>query len=158
MEATRSDEEAVTDPFTAFYRTAWRDAARLAAALTADAGTGEELAQEAFVRLAPRFHLLDDPRAYLHTTIVNLTREWHRASGRRRRREVRAATNPIAAEHQHLFDVLAALPEAQRTVLVLRYWADWDEQAIAAHLGCRPATVRSHAQRALARLRQEVPR
>ena len=53
-------------------------------------------------------------------------------------------------------DLLASLDRLsyeQRTVLVWRYWADWDEASIADALGCRPNTVRSHVRRALALLR-----
>jgi RNA polymerase sigma factor (sigma-70 family) len=36
---------------------------------------------------------------------------------------------------------VAELPERQRTVLFLRYYADLDYRAIAAALGIRPGTV-----------------
>jgi len=39
---------------------------------------------------------------------------------------------------------------------VLRYWADWDEAAIAEALGCRRSTVRSHAKRGLDALRRAI--
>ncbi|MGZ4739515.1 MAG: RNA polymerase sigma factor [Ilumatobacteraceae bacterium] len=53
---------------------------------------------------------------------------------------------------------LDRLSYEQRAVLVLRYWADWDETAIAEALGCQPSTVRSHARRALVLLRKEIER
>jgi DNA-directed RNA polymerase specialized sigma24 family protein len=45
------------------------------------------------------------------------------------------------------------LPLRQRTVLVLRFYADASDADIAATLGCRRGTVRSLASRALAALR-----
>jgi RNA polymerase sigma factor (sigma-70 family) len=48
---------------------------------------------------------------------------------------------------------LGALSRRQRAVLVLRYYAGLSDAEIAAELGCRETTVRSHASRALAALR-----
>jgi len=48
---------------------------------------------------------------------------------------------------------LSRLPVRQRTVLVLRYYEDLSEAAIAELMGCRPGTVKSQASRALAALR-----
>lgn len=53
-------------------------------------------------------------------------------------------------------DLLATLPPQQRAVLVLKYYADLDDRAIARTLGCGVANVRSQASRALARLRGEL--
>lgn len=57
-----------------------------------------------------------------------------------------------------LLDAVAGLPYKQQVVLVLRYWADLPEEAIAEIVGVRPATVRSMSARALARLSKELPR
>jgi RNA polymerase sigma factor (sigma-70 family) len=64
-------------------------------------------------------------------------------------------TAPVTGE---LLASLDRLSYEQRAVLVLRYWADWDEAMIADALGCRPSTVRSHARRALISLRKEIDR
>ena len=53
-------------------------------------------------------------------------------------------------------DLLLALPERQRTVLVMRFLEDCPDEEIAAVLDCRRATVRSLAARALARIRREL--
>ena len=52
--------------------------------------------------------------------------------------------------------LLHALPPQQRAVLVLKYYADLEDRAIARILGCGVANVRSQASRALARLRAEM--
>jgi RNA polymerase sigma factor (sigma-70 family) len=49
--------------------------------------------------------------------------------------------------------LIAALPPRQRAVLALRYYDGRTDGEIAELLGCREATVRSHAARALATLR-----
>jgi RNA polymerase sigma factor (sigma-70 family) len=58
------------------------------------------------------------------------------------------------AERDYLLRALAALPPRQRAVLVLRYFDDLSEAETAGVLGCSLGTVKSHAARALARLRE----
>ena len=152
---------AVTENFEGFYRRAWRDAAGWATALTGDAAAGEEIAQDAFVRIGPRFDELTNPGAYLRVIVVNLARSSMRSNGRRSLRERRTAAPDSASMRPGDGDLMASLDRLsyeQRAVLVLRYWADWDEASIADALGCRPSTVRSHARRALALLREEIER
>jgi RNA polymerase sigma factor (sigma-70 family) len=48
---------------------------------------------------------------------------------------------------------LATLGRKQRAVLVLRYYEQMEDEAIADLLGCSPATVRSQASKALRTLR-----
>ncbi len=158
-----------SETFADFYRRGWQDAARWATALSGDRAFGEELAQEAFLRIQGRFAALENPDGYLRRTLVNLTRESHRSAARRRWRErtsaVRDGTDRIDPADTtgvedsidpELFAALARLPHDQRAVLVLRYWADWDEATIAETLECSRSTVRSHAKRGLDRLRAEM--
>jgi RNA polymerase sigma factor (sigma-70 family) len=56
-------------------------------------------------------------------------------------------------EADELWNRLAALGRRQRAVLVLRYYEQLDDDDIADLLGCSPATVRSHASKALKTLR-----
>ncbi len=152
---------AVTEDFEAFYRRAWRDAARWATALTGSRAIGEEIAQDAFVRLGSRFAELHNPDGYLRVTVVNMARSSMRSSGRRTLREQRVAAEEMTVSRDvsgELLGSLERLSYEQRAVLVLRYWADWDEAAIAEALGCRPSTVRSHARRALVLMRKEIER
>ena len=148
------------DPFEGFYRRAWPDAVRWATALTGSVAAGEDLAQDAFARVRSRFASIDNADGYLRATIVNLARDERRSSDRRAARELRvvgdAIATPAEAREPRLLDALTRLSYEQRATLVLRYWADWDEAAIAAALGCRAATVRSHAKRGLDALRQSV--
>jgi RNA polymerase sigma factor (sigma-70 family) len=161
LEPMMVEPAAVLEAFEDFYRRAWRDAARWATALTGDTATGEEIAQDAFVAISKRFDQLGNPGAYLRVTVVNLSRSAMRSNGRRSSREQRAASPESATMHLGDSDLLASLDRLsyeQRAVLVLRYWADWDEAAIAEALGCKPSTVRTHARRALVLLRKEIQR
>jgi RNA polymerase sigma factor (sigma-70 family) len=57
------------------------------------------------------------------------------------------------AARQQLRGLLAGLAPRARTVLVLRYYADLDDAAIAAAMGVTASSVRATASRALTSLR-----
>lgn len=133
---------------------------RLASLLTRDRAVGEELAQEAFVRV---YHHLDDierPAAYLRTTVVNLCR----GHGRRQVVADRAPIPParvaggpeLPHDLSEVWLALELLPERQREALVLRFYLDLPDPSIAEHLGVRPVTVRTLVSRGLAALRKEM--
>jgi RNA polymerase sigma factor (sigma-70 family) len=153
--AARSQDE---DRFVSFYRAEYPPTVRLAFVLTSSSEIAEDVTQEAFARVHSRFDKLENPAAYLRVTTVNLTRGVHRQRQSERRHLATAPRPVIAADlgARELLDVLAELPERYRTVLVLRYWADWSEADIAAALRCRPGTVKSLASRALAKLKKEL--
>jgi RNA polymerase sigma factor (sigma-70 family) len=54
---------------------------------------------------------------------------------------------------QALLGALDRLPPRQRAVVVLRYFADQTEAQTAEAMGCSVGTVKAHAAKALARLR-----
>ena len=145
------------DLFAAFYQAEYSTAVRLTRALGVSTAASEDVVQEAFVRVHERFFALDNPGGYLRTVIVNLCRDWHRRQGRERRHLTSVVlAPPVSLGARELLDVLARLPYRWRTVLVLRYWADWSEREIATALGCRPGTVKTLAARGLGRLRKEL--
>jgi RNA polymerase sigma factor (sigma-70 family) len=139
---------------------------RLAVLLTGSRAEAEEVVQDAFVAISSRVDELDQPGAYLRTTVVNRCR-----SLLRRRKTVE--TNRVVVEAHygeqtgpedvqlppHLGELAGALDglnERQRAVVVLRYFLDVDDAEIADTLGIAQATVRTVARRALARLRDEL--
>ena len=148
---------AVPSEFAAFYRQAWPGAVRLAGLLTQDALVAEDLAQEAFTRVFPKWSRIENPHAYLRVAIVNATRSWQS------RRHTERTKLPLVAtpgSTELVFDVLAdavaVLPYRQRAALVLRYHAGLSEAEIAEALGCRPGTVKSLTSRALRALRKGI--
>lgn len=146
-----TDERMTFDQFYA-ARYAW--AVRLAYGLTGDGGIAEQLAQDAFVRMAPKFDTVDQPVAYLRTAVVNATRSYGRRLSVERRQAPRAA-DPSTPDHLVEFvDVLNALPHRQRAAVVLRYLDGLDDEQIADLLHCRLGTVRSLVSRGLATLRE----
>jgi RNA polymerase sigma-70 factor (ECF subfamily) len=138
---------------------------RVAYALCRDASDAEEAAQDGFVkahRALPRFRPGAPLRPWLLTIVANEARNRARAAARRRRLAERAAAEPlppapeIALPDPELRAAIARLPDRDREVVWLRYFAGLDEAETAAALGCRPGTVKSRTSRALARLREEL--
>jgi len=150
------DDTGLPVSFDEFYRVSYQPALRLATFLVG-VDDAEDVVQDCFEALHQRFALLEHPDAYLRTTVANRCRALHHSSIRRdRRQQLAAKPELLDAEHRELLDVLTSLPYDQRAVLVLRLWAGWSDIDIANALGCRPATVRSHARRALTRLRKDL--
>jgi RNA polymerase sigma-70 factor (sigma-E family) len=139
---------------------------RFARLLTGDRYHAEDLVQEALSKAYLRWDRMirsEQPDAYLRRMVINASRSWWR---RRTNRETptSASTDRVApgqmetetVERDEMWQRIARLPERQRTVLVLRYYEDLDDAAIAAILGCTAVTVRTHAMRALNTLRQHT--
>ena len=134
---------------------------RAAVLLAGSRESGEDLLQEALVRLLGHWHKVEgDPEGYLRRTLYNLaTDRWRYRS---RRQEVLVAEPPeLEADGSRgpdlpsqLVEALAMLPSRQRAVLVLRYFADASDAEMAAVLGCPIGTVKSAASRGLSRLRE----
>lgn len=145
--------------FSAFFRSEWPRAVQAAALLTQRRSVAEDLAQDAFARVLRAWNRVEDPPAFLRTTLVNVCRTWQRRQRGLRERLPRLAVPPSTdAVGGELADALDALPERQRTVLVLRYWMDPSEAEIASAVGCRPGTVKSLCARALEQLERVIPR
>ncbi len=152
------------DQLTALYASHYRELVRLAAFLTSDRDSAEEVVQDAYVKVHGSWlgvRELDKAEAYLRTTVVNLCRS------RLRRRVVVARHRPEplrdadSAETKALETVqrdavlgaLTALPRRQREAVVLRYYGDLTEAQTAAAMGCSVGSVKSHTSRGLAALR-----
>jgi RNA polymerase sigma-70 factor (sigma-E family) len=142
-------------------------AVALATLLTGDRDAAQDIAHDAFLRVAGRFGDLRDPGAfgpYLRTTVVNLCR----ARGRRIERERRLlprhadpeAVEPdrTADDRDQMWSVIQTLPYRQRAVLVLRYWEDLSEAQIGEVLKCSPRAVNSLLSRARGSLRDAIGR
>ena len=142
------------------HRDHYRSLVRLACLLVDDLGSGEEVVQDAFVRVYRAWPRVDDPLKYLRTAVMNGAR-----SGLRRRRSARRYVPPtvraapgadeavlVRAEHAAVLDALRALPRRQRECLVLRYYADLSEVEIASTLGISPGSVKSHSHRGMVAL------
>ena len=153
-------DEAITQIYAAHYRSL----VRLAALLLRDVGASEEVVQDSFIAMHGAWRRLRDPDralAYLRQSVVNRSR----SVLRHRTVELRHAPAPMpdaasaehgamgSLEHQEVIVALRRLPERQREVLVLRYYADLSEADIADAIGISRGAVKSHASRGMAALR-----
>lgn len=136
---------------------------RLALALTGNTADAEDVVQDALSRALPRWSRiasLDDPDAYVRRMVVNAHTSWWR---RFRRRESPTSSVVLPGsvagpsvdfdEHRRVWLACQALPEAQRTAVVLRYYEQLEYAEIAALTGVREGSVRARVSRGLASLR-----
>jgi len=145
------------------------EAVRLAYLLTGDASLAEDLAHEAFIKVAGRFQHLRNPEAfaaYLRKTVVNLSMSHHRRKRVERNHLARESSRPAATTvdppdvevRDELRRALRTLPERQRAAIVLRYYEDLPEQQVAHAMGCSVTAARSLVFRAMETLRTQISR
>jgi RNA polymerase sigma-70 factor (sigma-E family) len=139
---------------------------RYATVLTCDPHLAEDVVQEVLVRVHRKWRRIQSvpvPDAYVRRMITNQFLSW------RRRKSFSEAPRPpedmleLAPavrdpasridDRDELLAQIATLPKRQRVALVLRYFCDLPDDEIAAVMGCRVVTVRSHISRALSTLR-----
>jgi RNA polymerase sigma-70 factor (sigma-E family) len=132
--------------------------------LTGDWMSAEDLVQTALAAAWPRWGSLiyaDAPEAYVRKIMVNTFLRWRQ---RRWTGEIATANPPELRAYGDVFaqvDARAALtaaldrlPPRQRAAVVLRYFGDLTEAQTADAMGCSVGAVKSHAAKALARLRE----
>lgn len=140
----------------ALYADARTRLVRTATAITGSGAVAEELVNEAFLVVRPRFGQLDQPAAYLRRVVVNLALQ-HLRRRKLERRLAPSAEHVIwPADVDETWTAIMRLPPKQRTVLALRFYDDLTEQAIASLLDWPIGTVKSTLHRALDRLRKEL--
>jgi RNA polymerase sigma-70 factor (sigma-E family) len=141
---------------------------RSAYLLCGDRQLAEDLLQAAMMRTARRWSVARAaPEPYARAVLVNLARDQARR-GQRRVGEVLvdlAASMPWAhravpdhaeeiADRNAILDALSVLPQRQREVVVLRFYADLSVADTAAAIGASEGTVMSYTSRGLSRLRE----
>lgn len=144
------------------------------ARLTGHRDRGEEIAQEAFLRLyqaAPRYREEGRLLPFLYRIATNLVRSEERRERRHRWFTLVHPHGPAGEPHSHaaaparllqqeaqreVQRALAELPLLFRAPVVLHAVEGWTYQAIAALLGCREGTVKSRIHRGHRRLRERL--
>lgn len=141
---------------------------RLAGLLLGNAAEAEDAVGDALERAWVALPQLRDPAdfaAWFDRIVVNACRD-----RLRRRKRVRfiaidgssdrgASADPFHAVHERdeVLGRLALLPDDERTVVVLHYWADLTQEAVAERTGVPVGTVKSRLNRALQRMRRAAP-
>ncbi len=150
----------VDDDFEALYAAAY---VRLVRVLTVASGSqpdAEEVVQEAFVRLLPRWSKVRgyaDPEAWVREVAFRLLsnrRRGHRAAERTlsRYRQGGQELQPPDGDRVDVTRALAVLPAQQRHVVVLHHLLGLPVEQIAAELGVPAGTVKSRLARGRAAL------
>ena len=136
---------------------------RLAALMTGDLATAEDVVQDVFEAMHRRWPSLRNGisgLAYARAGVLNGCRSVHRRNAVRRKHAASLAELPgsgpdaasATADRDVLATALRGLPRRQREVIVLRYYCDLDVSEIAAMLRIGPSAVRSTMSRGLAAL------
>ena len=149
-------EQLVDEHQSMVFSLAWR--------MTGDRGLAEEIAQDVFLEMDRHLAKLESP-AHACFWLRRVTMS--RSTDALRRRRVRGVDLWVEMKEQHglaldpapsplsnrLEEILASLPEAQRSALILRYQEDLTPDEIAVTIGAPLATVKSNLQRGLKLLR-----
>jgi RNA polymerase sigma-70 factor (sigma-E family) len=132
---------------------------RFARLLTGDEHLAEDLVQDVLVKAYVKWSRIGDhdhPDLYVRRMLINAHHSWWRRAVNReipvdavRDSESGRDTADEAAERDVLWRLVRTLPLRQRTVIVLRYYEDYDNATIAELMNCSEGTVRTHARRAL---------
>jgi RNA polymerase sigma-70 factor (ECF subfamily) len=142
------------------YRERYRPLLRVALMIVGDLEAAEDAVQEAFARaIRHRFEFRGEAglESWLWRIVINTAKSHHAKPGRS------PATDPAEtddrrpdAEAAALRRLLGQLPERQRLVLFLRYYADLDYRRIAEVLTIAPGTVAATLNAAHAKVRQLI--
>ena len=160
--AAASDDDALA----ALYLAHFPSLVRLAAVLLDDVAACEDVAQEAYVRVAQARRRLRDPDAalaYLRTTVVNLSR----SALRRRmvagkygfqlsRPDAEGDSTVSVVERDAMLAAIRKLPRRPREAVALRYYSDLSEAQTAEVMGVRVGSVKAYTSRGLALLAEQL--
>jgi RNA polymerase sigma-70 factor (ECF subfamily) len=147
-----------------------RSLVRLARIFCDDGDAAEDLVQEAFIRLhrsAASIRDVSRAPAFLRSIVINLARDHnrrglmslrHQGSMRRSEASPSFEDDAIAQADHETLTALRALPDRQRSCIVLRYYLDLSERDIADTLGISKNSVKTHTRRGLAALERQLAR
>jgi RNA polymerase sigma-70 factor (sigma-E family) len=138
---------------------------RLAYTLAGNRADAEDVVQDALARALPRWERIsrvEDVDAYVRRMVVNAHTSWWR-KWRRRESPVAELRDSVVADHgdaaddsQRLWLACQALPDVQRTAVVLRYYEQLEYAEIAELTGVREGSVRARVSRGIAALRESM--
>jgi RNA polymerase sigma factor (sigma-70 family) len=133
----------------------WARLVRFAYATVGDRQVAEELVQDAFLRVLRAGDRVENPHAFLRTTLVNVCKSF--TLRRSREPKGKPPSDPLApSEIDETVIALQRLRPVHRTVLALRYYEDLSIESIALELDLKPGTVKSLVHRALKDLCEQL--
>jgi RNA polymerase sigma factor (sigma-70 family) len=124
-----------------------------------------DLVQQTFLQLhraRNEFRADAKLRPWLYTIALNLQRQYYRRRGRRPETSIDETVEPVADERDpegrlddaHVRAALAALPDAQREVIVLHWFEGLSSGEVAQMVGASQSAVKVRAHRGYGRLRE----
>jgi len=142
------------DGFASFYASSYRRLLGQLFAVTGDLAEAENVLQEAYARAFvrwPKVGAYDLPEAWVRRVAINLAAMADRSLRRRARALLRLGPPPLVPELGpellDLRDALAALPLAQRQVIVLHHLVGLPVEEVARELRLATGTVKSRLAR-----------
>lgn len=168
--ATRGDQHAYGRIVVACQNTV----TAIALAITRDVQASEDIAQEAFLKAWQNLSKLNNSTSFLpwlRQITRNLARDWLRShrnrplTGEGAEIAIGMAADPSPSPSEHLLraeeeivaaDIISALPEDSREVLLLYYREGQSSQQVANLLGLSDAAVRKRLSRARGTVREEL--
>lgn len=140
---------------------------RLVGILTLHCGDpymAEELAQETLVKVCIRWRSVErmmNPEAWMFRVAINLANSYFRRKAAERKAKTRLKTDsyhqdPETADVVAVRQALADLPKRQRSVLVLRFYADLSVRDVAEALDMPEGTVKTLTHRGMKSLRTNM--
>lgn len=153
---------AAVEPFDAFFLREYPRITALVLALTGDARTAEDIAQEALFRASQRWQRVgryDKPGAWVRRVAINLTTSSRRRRALERRalrnvaeRREPAGAEAMSAQTEAFWRLVRALPARQAAAVALYYLEDRSVADVAAAMGCAVGTAKAHLHKARAAL------
>jgi RNA polymerase sigma-70 factor (ECF subfamily) len=147
----------VDDAFDAFWLADQAAVLAVAAALTGDWATAEDITQDAFSAAYRRWDEIDNPAGWVRRVVANRAASHWRRRAREGAAFARLAARPspvvLGRENDEFWKTVRALPRRQAQVVTLRYLDDLSISEIAEVLEIAEGTVKatlSHARSALA--------
>jgi DNA-directed RNA polymerase specialized sigma24 family protein len=141
----------------ALYRSRLTAFCRVAAAVAGGEAAGADSVHDAFVKAVRnrgRFRGTGVLEAWVWRIVLNEAKKARRAEQPSHWPEAGNSTNGYEPGHVSL--LVSRLPERQRIVLFLRYYADLDYGTIASALGIAPGTVAATLNAAHAKLKKQL--
>lgn len=138
---------------------------RTALLMVGDYQLAQDLVQESLVKTYvawPRLRDVGSAEAYARKVIVTTSISWRRRNSFHERPAAALPDSVVAdvadliAADADLWTHLHALPSRQRAAVVLRYCQDLSEVQTSELMGCTVGTVKRHASRGLAMLRDRM--
>ena len=138
---------------------------RTALLMVGDHQLAQDLLQESLVKTYvawPRLRDVGNAEAYARRVIVTTSTSWRRRRSFHERptaalpEDVVADVADVIATDADLWTQLHALPSRQRAAVVLRYRLDLSEAQTSELMGCTAGSVKRHASRGLAKLRDRM--